>query len=109
MQMVSLPGVGTSWHTLALTFQGDNIVVSYDGVPVINVLDNNYEFSAPYSSGGISVDMHTYDVPYTLAVDDVSVTSWSRVMPPVITSQPASTTNAVGTSASFAVGTPEAQ
>ena len=66
-------GVGTSTHTLAVTFQGDNISVAYDGVEIINLLDTGYESLAPFSSGGISADMYLYDAPYTLTVDDVSV------------------------------------
>lgn len=103
MQTVNLPGVGTNWHTLALTFQGANIAAVYDGIQVLNILDDNYEGIAPYAAGGISVDMYTYDVPYALAIDDVSVTSLVTVALPVITTQPVSKTNLTGTSTSFAV------
>jgi len=104
MQAVTLPNVGTNWHTLAMTFQDANIAIAYDGIQVINVLDNNYETITPYSTGGISVDMYTYDVPYTFAVDDVSViTTAVTVTPPAITSQPVSITNLAGTTASFSV------
>ncbi len=103
MQTVSLPGVGTGSHTLALTFQGTNILVAYDGLPMINVPDNNFDSIAPYATGGISADMYTYDTPYTFAVDDVSVTALVTVTQPVITIQPVSRTNAVGTAASFTV------
>ena len=32
LQQVSLPGVGTNWHTLKLVMQGNRIAVHYDGV-----------------------------------------------------------------------------
>ena len=56
MQQVSLPDVGTGWHTLALSFAGNRIKVSYDGAGVIEVTDNNYDSRAPYPGGGISAD-----------------------------------------------------
>jgi hypothetical protein len=73
MQQVSLPAVGTGWHTLQMTFTGNRILVYYDGVLRIDVTDNNYDSRAPYLSGGISVDWWTWSLPYTITVDDVSV------------------------------------
>ena len=40
---VSLPSVGTGWHTLQLNFQGNRIRVTYDGSLVIDVTDDNYD------------------------------------------------------------------
>ncbi len=73
MQQVSLPDVGTGWHTLQMTFMGNRILVYYDGVLKIDVTDNNYDSRPPYLSGGISVDWWTWDPPYTITVDDISV------------------------------------
>jgi hypothetical protein len=70
LQQVSLPNVGTTAHTLRLTFSGDRIQVHYDGALMIDTIDEN----APYLAGGISIDWFTWSRPYTLTVDDVTVT-----------------------------------
>ena len=70
-------GVGTNWHTVAVTFQGANITVSYDGTQVISVTDNNFGGVAPFTTGGISVNMATYPTAYTLGVSNVVVTAVS--------------------------------
>lgn len=101
MQSASLPALGTNWHTLTLTFQGANIIVYFDGVQQINISDNNFDSVAAYTKGGISVDMYTAATPYTLAVDDVIVST--SAAPPVITSQPASATANAGSTVSFTV------
>jgi hypothetical protein len=69
MQQVSLPGVGTTPHTVSITFAGGQILVSYDGTQVMNVTDN----SGPYLSGGISLDMWT-QTSGTTTYENVSVT-----------------------------------
>ena len=98
MQAVNLPPVGTNWHTLDLTFQGTNIIVSFDGAQVINATDNNFDSVAPYSSGWITVDMYSDTIPYNFLVDDIMVTAPVSATPPAITSQPTSvTTNAAST------------
>ena len=71
MQQVNLPDVGTGWHTLQMTFIGNRILVYYDGVLQIDVTDDN----SPYLSGGISADWWTGSLPYTIAVDNISVTT----------------------------------
>ena len=73
MQQVSLPEVGTGWHTLQMTFIGNRILVYYDGSQKIDMTDNNYDSQAPYVSGGISADWWTGSLPYTIAVDNISV------------------------------------
>jgi hypothetical protein len=73
MQQVSLPAVGTGWHTLKLIFTGNRIVVEYDGSVVIDVTDLNFDSRPPYASGGISADWWTGALPYTVAVDDIAV------------------------------------
>ncbi|HWX19055.1 MAG TPA: Ig-like domain-containing protein, partial [Candidatus Binatia bacterium] len=78
MQKVTLPSVGTNWHTLQLAFQGNQITVSYDSNQVISVTDTE---SNPFLSGGIIAGMSTAATPFSLFVDDVSVS----LLPPVLT------------------------
>ncbi len=66
-------GVGTTWHTLLLSFQGATITVSYDGVQQISVTDNNFGSVAPLASGGICAEMSAYPAAYTMSLDNVSV------------------------------------
>ena len=73
MQQVSLPAVGTGLHTIQITFKGSNIQVYYDGSLQINVTDNNYASTAPYTSGGISADWWTWSPPYAITVENISV------------------------------------
>jgi hypothetical protein len=73
MAEANLSEVGTNWHTLAMTFQGSNITVSFDGTQEISVTDNNFSSVAPYSTGGISLELGTYPTPYTFNVDNLSV------------------------------------
>ena len=73
MKQVSLPSVGTNWHTLKMIFNGSRIQVYYDGTLKIDVTDNNYDSRAPYLSGGISGDMWTTTSSYLMKVDDVVV------------------------------------
>ena len=71
MHQVSLPEVGTGWHTLQMTFIGNRILVYYDGVLQIDVTDDN----SPYVSGGISADWYSGSLLHTIAVDNISVTT----------------------------------
>ncbi len=66
-------GVGTTWHTLLLSFQGATITVSYDGVQQISVTDNNFGSVAPFASGGICAEMSAYPAAYTMSLDNVAV------------------------------------
>ena len=75
MQQVNLPDVGTGWHTLQMNFIGDRIRVYYDGVLQIDETDNNFDSRPPYLSGGISADWWIDSLPYTIAVDNISVTT----------------------------------
>ncbi len=72
MQQVSLPGVGTNWHTLKLGCFGNQIAVSYDGAVLINTTDTE---ASPYLTGGVSVDLWTDTIGYAMLVDNVVVTS----------------------------------
>ena len=80
MQTATLPSVGTNPHTVAITFQGANIIVTYDGAQMISVTDNNFDFATPYKSGGISVDMFNDTNAFTLTVDNVSVSGASAML-----------------------------
>jgi hypothetical protein len=72
MQQVTLASVGTNWHTLKLAFATNQITVSFDNSQVMSVTDIE---ATPYSSGGVSVDLWTDSVRYSMAVDNVVVTS----------------------------------
>jgi hypothetical protein len=71
MAQAKLPGVGTNWHTVALSFQGSSITASYDGTQEISVTDNNFSAMAPLASGGITADEYTYHKPFTFSVANV--------------------------------------
>jgi hypothetical protein len=67
---ITLPSVGTGWHTIKLDFLGSRIRVYYDGGLAIEATDTSY------ASGGISV--HTYmdkSTWYAGAFDNVVVRS----------------------------------
>ncbi len=70
MRKVSLPSVGTNWHTLKLTFQGNQISVFYDGTLVTSAIDAE---SNPFWSGGLCAGMSTMNSAYSMFVDDVVV------------------------------------
>jgi hypothetical protein len=90
MQQVSLPSVGTAWHTLTLSLSNSQITVSYDTNRLISVTDTE---ATPYTSGGVCVSMWTETTRYFLSVDNVTVTSltggnglFTNSPPPVIES-----------------------
>jgi hypothetical protein len=70
MQQVSLPGVGTTWHTLTLSLSGSQIAVSYDTNQLISVTDTE---KTPYTSGGVCVSMWTASTKHFMSVDNVVV------------------------------------
>src|SRR6266850_4531053 len=71
IQEAALPGVGTNWHTVKLTFSTNQISVYYDTNLMITATDVEAQ---PYTNGGISLDMWTDSNPYVMNVDDVLVT-----------------------------------
>ena len=73
MAEVSLPDVGTDWHTIRMTFTGNRIQVYYDGVAMIDVTDNNYESFPTYLSGGVTTELWTYDNTYLMDFDSITV------------------------------------
>jgi uncharacterized repeat protein (TIGR01451 family) len=73
---VSLPSVGTGWHTLKLDFQANRIRVFYDGSQLLDVTDNNYDGRPAYLSGGVSVDAWSNGGgAFAIKADDVAVRS----------------------------------
>jgi len=96
MQQVNLPGVGTNWHTLKLGCYGNQISVSYDGTVYISTTDTE---ATPFLTGGVSVDLWTDAIRYSMLVDNVVVTSLvtnslNSVLP-VVPSAPAPTIESV--------------
>ena len=77
LQQVSLPGVGTNWHTLKLVMQGNRIAVHYDGTLMLSLTDPDTQ---PLVSGGISFDLWTDTTPWTLTADDVTVNAVRNVL-----------------------------
>jgi len=72
MAQTNLASVGTSWHTLRLRFNGNQIDVYYDDLvnPKISMSD---AYSPVYTNGAVSLDMWTGATIYTMSVDDVIV------------------------------------
>jgi hypothetical protein len=71
MATVNLPSVGSGWHSLGLAFDGNRIRVYYDGDELIDLIDNGFDGSAPFASGGISLDSFSATQP--VSWDDVVV------------------------------------
>jgi hypothetical protein len=94
MAQVTLPAVGTNSHTLKMLFQSNNIAVFFDGGLWINVRDTNYNSVAPYTNGGIVAEMFNAGTPFSLAVNNVSV---SPLTPPQMLGVMLTNNNAVVT------------
>ena len=77
LQQVSLPAVGTNWHTLKLAMRGSRVAALYDGVLRLSVND---PAAQPLPAGGAGVDLWTLDTPWTLSADDVTVTPIRNVV-----------------------------
>src|SRR5690242_215427 len=78
MALALLPGVGTNWHTLKLAVQGTQISAWYDGNLVASATDVE---SNPYITGSVAVGLYRDPSPYTMFVDNLTVTA----LPPVLT------------------------
>ncbi len=77
MATASLPSVGTSLHTLLMSFNGDVIQVSVDGVQYISVTDSGFNSTPALTSGTISLDMWNSSTAYVMNVENVVVQSLS--------------------------------
>jgi len=73
LSQASIPAVGSSPHTVVMTFQGNAIQVSVDATQYVSFTDT----TSPLLSGGISLDMWTSGMPYTLTFDNILVQSVS--------------------------------
>jgi hypothetical protein len=99
MALVNLPPVGTSSHTLRLTFQGNQIAVYFDGNQVVNMADNNVDGIPAYTHGAFGVHMYM-DAADVATFDDLYVTSLvasTNNTPPVLPAQPNRTIAALTT------------
>jgi hypothetical protein len=72
MAQVNLPGVGASWHTLNLTFRGNRIQASYDGIQMIDVTDNNFDGVPAYTNGAVGTHMFMAG-PFVASFENVLV------------------------------------
>jgi len=70
MEQVTLPSVGTSWHTLTLGLSNRLVTVSYDTNELISVTDTEAD---AYTGGGVCVSMWTDSTKYLMSVDNVVV------------------------------------
>ncbi len=76
-----LPGVGVNWHTVKLTFQGNNISAYFDGNLVTNVTDNGSIDGQPaFANGGIGLNLWTLPpAAYAFSVDNVIVSASNSI------------------------------
>ncbi len=77
MGRATLPSLGTSWHTVEITFEGNRIRASFDSSQVLDITDNNFDSRPPYTSGGISLDIVEGGTSQVLQFDDILVTAVS--------------------------------
>ena len=79
---VTLPGgMGVKWHNLKMAFQGNNILVFFDGNLLETVTDDgSIDGTAPYTHGGIGLVLWTLPPStYAFLVDDVIVSTSNSV------------------------------
>ena len=74
MAEVSLPDVGTNWHTERLEFRGTRVMVYLDDILRIDATDNNVDGLPPLTNGGFAAHMYSENSFYTTHYDDVLVT-----------------------------------
>ncbi|MDD5141086.1 MAG: immunoglobulin domain-containing protein, partial [Verrucomicrobiales bacterium] len=96
----SLPnGVGTTWHTLNLTFHLNELIVYWDGIKVADVTDNNFSSLPPYWNGGITADVWASSAAQAMIVSNVVVSDF----PVTIVSQPVGVVTNAGSTVNFNV------
>ena len=98
-QVTLTNGVGTTWHSLNLTFRANEIMVYYDGSQAADVFDNGFSGVAPYFSGGITADVWAASPAQAMVLSNVVVSE----IPPTITNQPQNSTTAPGGNVTFTV------
>jgi large repetitive protein len=76
-----LPGVGVNWHTVKLTFQGNNISAYFDGILALSVTDDGSLDGKPaYTSGGIGLGMWTLPpAAYAYSVNNMIVSTSNSI------------------------------
>ena len=84
MTSTPLSVVGTNWHTLKLTFQGNRIRVYFDSLMMIDATDLGYDGEPPYLTGGVGAhlfglgasfdDFNVMPLPLTPVATDDSFT-----------------------------------
>ena len=74
MAEVSLPDVGTNWHTERLEFRGTRVMVYLDDILRVDATDNNVDGLPPLTNGGFAAHMYSENSFYTTHYDDVLVT-----------------------------------
>src|SRR5947209_5805336 len=70
MAIVTLPSVGTNWHSLKLAFQANQISAYFDNNLVATVRDVESGF---LGAGGIDAELFTGATTYNMFVDNVQV------------------------------------
>jgi len=76
--LIRLPGgMGTSLHTVRLTFLGNTISAYYDGTLITNLVDNGTFDSQPaLTSGGVDLELWTQSpTTFNMSVDNVIVST----------------------------------
>jgi hypothetical protein len=76
-RLVPLPGMGTNFHTVRMTFQGNTVSAYFDGVLITNLVDNGtFDAQPAFPNGGIDVETYTQSpTAFALMVDNVMVTT----------------------------------
>jgi len=76
-----LSGVGVTWHTVKLTFYGDNISAYFDGVLALSVTDNGSLDGKPaFTNGGVGLSMWTLPpAAYAYSVDNLIVCTTNAI------------------------------
>ncbi len=73
METMNLPDVGTNSHIVELAFQSTNIAVYFDGVQEFTTTDDNAGGIPAFTRGGITAELGTVGIDYTVSFDDVIV------------------------------------
>jgi len=74
MQQVTLPTVGTNWHSLQVAFRGSEILAYFDGALMMDVTDTGFDGLPAYATGGFGAHFYNYDLPLTVGFQDLQVT-----------------------------------
>ncbi|HVV72389.1 MAG TPA: Ig-like domain-containing protein, partial [Verrucomicrobiae bacterium] len=75
IQTVTLPTVGTNWHSLMVAVVTNHISVFYDGSQLINADDAEVQ---PYLTGGVGADFYRDTADLRMSIDDLVVTPLAK-------------------------------